>query len=399
MKKSMLHANKISLSFASILLTHLFTQSVIAHDLELDILTGLDSNPNKLTNTLDLDNGGYGMERIEFSHMPIRTGYYYQLEVRSDIYKTGEETTYESNAEHFNGKAELGFKWRPKGKYGRSRYKWEINHNTKDSVFVDRSTGDVPVVNGVAIGERFDAKWSGFDFSSTIPISEDADFIFNLDFKNKEYESYEELGLSNLNYKQADLDIGFEKEIWKKVYLKTLIGYSKRIYEDRRAREKNKTLIPDTDLEYTYLEAINAIEYRFAKRWKFEIGLDVDQRQDNEKGYYDSTQAKLITRLRYRNRDYVKFLLSARYLKRRYDEIGEDPAVGTIVTPGLNEEELEKSREGYRIRAEYIRRLTQRKILTLDLIMGIKYDSFENSNPIFSYDRAQTYVGLRWTPY
>ncbi|MGI1678508.1 MAG: hypothetical protein K6L75_07255 [Cellvibrionaceae bacterium] len=382
------------------ILSLLASIEVIAHDFELDVAVGLDSNPNKLTKTLDLDNGGYGLGRIEFSHMPTRTGYYYQLEGRSDIYKTGEETTVESNSEHLNGKAELGFKWRPKNKYGRSKYKWEINYNTKDSIFVDRSSGDVPIFNGEPVGERFDAVWVGFDFSGTIPISEEAEFIFNLDFKNKEYESYEDIGLSNLNYKQVNLDVGFEKEIWSKVFLKTMIGYSKRVYEDRRAREKNKTLIPDTDLEYSYLEAINAIEYRFAKRWKFEIGLDVDQRQDNEKGYYDSTQAKLITRLRYRNSDYVKFLLSARYLKRRYDEIGEDPAVGSIVTPGgVDEEELEKSREGVRVRAEFIRRLVSQGPLTLDLIMGLEYDTFENSNPVFSYDRGQTYVGLRWTPY
>ncbi|MGH1469708.1 MAG: hypothetical protein ACRBCS_00835 [Cellvibrionaceae bacterium] len=378
----------------------LSSATVVAHDFELDAVIGLDSNPNKLTSDLDLDNGGYGMSRFEFSHMPTRTGYYYQLEARTDIYKTGEETTVESNSEDFTGKVELGYKWRPKNKHGRSKYKWELNYNEKDSIFVDRSSGDVPVFNGTPVGERFDASWVGFDFSGTIPISNEAEFIFNVDFKNKEYESYEEIGLSNLNYKQANLDIGFEKEIWSKVFLKTMIGYSKRQYEDRRAREKNKALIPDTDLEYTYLEAVNAIEYRFAKRWKFEIGLDIDQRQDNEKGYYDSTQAKLITRLRYRNSDYVKFLFSARYLKRRYDEIGEDPAVGSIVSPGgIDDEELEKSREGVRVRAEFIRRLVERGVLTLDLIMGIEYDSFENSNPVFSYDRGQTYVGLRWTPY
>ncbi|GAB1256784.1 hypothetical protein NBRC116494_12860 [Aurantivibrio plasticivorans] len=375
--------------------------NAVAHDFTIDIINGVDSNPNKLTDTLDLDNGAFSETRFELSHTPGFTGYYYEVHIRNTDYVTGEETTSEDNTEELDANLDLGWKWRPKTKNGRATYRWEVNVNRKDSVYVDRSTGDVKTWYDVPIGERFDATWVEVKTNGKVPLSEDAKFVYELKVKDKDYYDYQDEEFfylsgnpapppSNLDYQQADLELGFEKEIWPNTQFENSIVFARRNYTDRRAKDEDGNEILNSDLSYRYLEAKNGLDHRIAKRWKFKWGLNVYQRLDNEDGYYDSLAGKAYMRLRYRNGDYVRFTLGLSYNHRRYDNAIDDVNA---------EEESGRRREGFRFEAELIRRIVRKKFINLDVIIGARYEDFDNSNLKFAYDRGQIYGGIRWQPF
>jgi len=289
----------------------------------------------------------------------------------------------------------LGYRWRPRFDYGRATFDWEFYGGMKDSRYVRRSTGQLARTpedpTGIDITDRFDATWSGFFTAGEIPISEEADFVYDLYVENKQYQEMVATTLSNLNYQQMELDIGFEKRIWPRVNLITMIGGGFRYYEDRRAKDLDGDDILNTDLEYTFLEIENELEYSITNRWKWQIGMDIDQRKDNEDGYYDTTEGQVYMRFRYRNRDIVDFMLYVSYFKREFDNIEVDPAMN------IDEEDL-REREGYRGILELERAIFERSNFNIDLILGAEVWSFENSDPVFTYDRNKVYAGIRWYP-
>ena len=384
------------LKFRAVLLvvaTTLSLPSVYGHDLEIEFLLGADSNPNELQPRFEYINTAvpYGKSRIELSHMPVRTGFYYELEAKSSLYQ--DEPTAISNPKHgeeTTAHADLGFKWRPRMKYGRARYKFELNYNARDTTFVDNSTGDIATFGGEEIPDRFDASWAGASISGEIPISEEANFVFDLDAKDKQYESYETLGLSNLDYLQYNLEMGFEKWIWPRTELITLISAGAREYVDKRTRDDQGAIVANSNLEYTFLGVDNSLEYSITDRWKWKLGFEVNQRKDNEDGYYDTSAAEVFTRLQYRNGKYVKFVFNAAYVKRRYDNIDQ--------VLNITEEEM-RDREGFRIKGEFVRNMYEWTRVPFDLVFGFEAVSYENSNPDFTYDRGEVYFGARWRPF
>lgn len=392
-RNSIVHLGKCwSLVFLGLVLI----SPVQGHEFELEILVGGDTNPNKLSETFEVETAPYSTTRMTLSHMPTRTGFYYDLDIQGDIYFSDEDAVSDpKNADRTRGEVTLGYKWRPRFTYGRARFKWDVYAGAKDSTYIRKSTGNVAVTGTppVEIGDRFDASWTGFSTSGKVPISEEADFLYDLYVEDTQYEELTATNLSNLNYQQGEIDFGFEKRIWPKVNLKTMMGAGFRTYEDRRAKQENTGLdLVGTDLEYTFLEIENTLEYLITDRWKWQVGFDIDQRQDNEENYYDTTQGEFFMSFRYRNKKAVRFLVSASYLKREFDNIEENPVLG------IDEEDL-REREGFRVRFELNRNILPGTPYEMDVVIGGKVSSFENSNPIFTYDRSQLYFGIRWRPF
>lgn len=385
----------------------LVAMSSHAHEFELEFLTGSDSNPNRLSDELiidqttqeviELDPGIFGTTSIKFSHTPRNTGFYYDLDARNTSYYADDDAdSSPQHADEVRGSLDLGFRWRPRLPYGRARFIWGLYGGSRDSTYVRKSTGRIArtpeAPGGISLEDRFDKTWVGFESSGRIGLPNDADFVFDWYVEDNQYEEILGANISNLNYTQAELDIGFEKWVWPSVQLITMVGVGARNYEDRRAKDEDGDDLPGTDLSFVLSEVDFSLEYLITDRWKFQIGLDLDSRIDNELGYYDTTQRQLYTRFRYRNGDFVRFLIYLSYVTRKFDNIEES------VVAGIDEEDL-REREGYRGRIELQRALMTRDIWRFDLILGVEAASFDNSNPNFTYSRNQAYLGFRWQPY
>ncbi len=87
----------------------------------------------------------------------------------------------------------------------------------------------------------------------------------------------------------------------------------------------------------------------------------------------------------------MDFYFDVSYFKREYDN--------TDYNDFFVFEDEQKEREGYGLRAELVRNIIGRGWDRMDLIIGISADSFENEDPVYTYDRGQAYVGIRWRPY
>jgi len=385
---------KIAQIFLLFSLVASVANSVSAHQFTWDIIFGSDSNPLYLDETFDTSVEAYNQSRFEFSHDPKDGGIYYTLGGEGNQFADNKEVIGNSlNGDKILAKFALGYDWRPTFDNGEGQVRFEINYDHFDNVFVDRSTGRLARFNNAdEVSDRFDYGAPGFLFSTVIPISEKADFILQIDGNDRAYEFYDIPGLSNLDFQEIEIDLGFEKLIWPRTLVKTMIGAGKRIYVDRRARRLvDGSFILDSDLEFSYLEVANSVDFSITDRWHWITGFDVDQRQDNKEGYHDVTNGEFFTRIRYINSEYVDFYFDVSYFKREYDNIDDN----NILT---FEEEL-KEREGYGVRAELVRNIIGRGWDRMDLILGISVDSFEHDDPVYTYDRGQAYVGIRWRPY
>lgn len=367
--------------------------SANAHQFTWDIIFGSDSNPLYLDETFDTSVEAYNQSRFEFSHDPKDGGIYYSLGGQGSQFAANDEAIANSlNGDRIFAKFALGYDFRPSFDYGEGQVRFEINYDHFDDVFVDRSTGRLARFNNAdEVSDRFDYGAPGFLLSTVIPLSEEADFILQVDGNDRRYEFYDIPGLSNLDFQEVEIDLGFEKLIWPRTLVKTMIGAGKRIYLDRRTRLEDGTFVVDSDLEFSYLEIANSVDFSITDRWHWITGIDIDQRKDNEDGYYDVTSGEFFTRFRYLNNEYVDFYFDVSYFKREYDNIDDN----NILT---FEEEL-KEREGFGVRAELVRNIIGRGWDRMDLILGISADSFEHDDPIYTYDRGQAYVGIRWRPY
>lgn len=376
------------------------------HDLTIDFLLGSDSNPNQMAETFEPEGAPFGQTRIDLSHMPTRTGFYYDLEAEGSFYQTDEEAVSDpSLADETRTRVELGFKWRPQMDYGRGRFMFELFGQTKDSTYVDHSSGQIATFNRITppldeqIEDRFDYSYSGFFTSGSVPISTEAFFVYDIEYLQKTYQDYPNLeleGLDNLDYEQYELDIGFEKWIWPRTNLITMAGWGVREYLSKPAVDGDGYEIPGSVLGYTMMEIENAIEFELSRTFSWKLGFDFEKRHDSGDGFYDSTYAGAFTRVQYNNPGYVKITLYAAYSKRKYDNIEE--AINADPDDFMEEEDL-RDREGYKVKLELVRNMYQWTRIPFDVILGAELKSYENSNPIFTYDRTQIYAGVRWRPF
>ncbi|GAB1264849.1 hypothetical protein NBRC116492_16580 [Aurantivibrio infirmus] len=363
-----------------------------AHQFTWDIIFGGDTNPIFLDDSFETSVEAYNQSRFEFSHDAKDGGIYYTLKGDGSQFADNDEPLANSlNGDKILAKAALGWDWRPEFDYGEGQIKIELNYDHFDNVFVDRTTGRLARFNGVEVSDRFDYSAPGFLISTVIPLSEEADFILEIDGNDRSYEDYNLPGLANLDFQEVEIDLGFEKLIWPRTLVRTMIGAGKRIYVDRRGRADDGTIIADSELEFSYLEVENSIDFAITNRWHWITGFDIDQRKDSEGGYYDVTEGEFFTRIRYLNNEYVDFYFDVSYFKREYDN--------TDYNDFFVFEDEQKEREGYGLRAELVRNIIGRGWDRMDLIIGISADSFENEDPVYTYDRGQAYVGIRWRPY
>lgn len=366
--------------------------SSAAHELAVDFILGGDSNPNRLADVFEVDTEAYTLGRVRFRHESAGTGFHYQIDGRNDLYTRDDEgVTNAANAEEIRLSVIGGFTWAPALAHGPANFTADIFYRRRDAIFVDRITGGVATFSGTMIDNRFDAEEAGFQLSGDVPLSAAANFLFSLRSFDKKYESYVELGLANLDYQQTRVNLGFEKQMGARTRVRTIIGTGTRRYVDRRAREEDGVLLADSDLEFTLFGVTGMLDIQLGDRWNWQVGAEVDQRKDNESGYYDLTEASAFSQLRYRNEHFVNFLFTAAYLNRELDNI-DDNAIMTL-------EEEEKEKDGYRIGTELVRNVTDWLNYDVDLILGLNYESFGHDNLFYNYDRSQFYIGARWRAY
>ena len=160
-----------------------------------------------------------------------------------------------------------------------------------------------------------------------------------------------------------------------------------RFYVDRRAEDAAEDDIPGSDLRYYYLTVGPSATQRFGDDLRFTLGVEYERRIDNEVGADNRTEIALRGRVRYdlSNDDRVSF--DVKWSRR----VSDEASLTTVFTEADNGG---RRRQGYRVRGSYTHAL-EIGSFTADVFLRARYESFDNSDNDFDYNRVVVTGGLR----
>ena len=343
---------------------------------------GYDDNPFKLSDANNDDEGALldaGL-RVEQS---LGGNFALDARVRHIVADGGSEdasrTTYsaileyETDSELFGKPAELLFHGRVAG---------------MDKTFVSRNTGSVGVFAGTQVPDRFD--YTSFELRGRLDldVSDTSTLRFQLDVRDRNYEDYTAIGLSNLDYQQV-----FGNFVWRyqpsdthDIRLGAALG--QRAYDNRQGRALDGTFVPDSNLDFTFFNADASWKYDLNNKSDIRFSYRYNTREDSVGGYFDTTRHTGTLRYRYRPGRDNRFAAELGFTDFTYDNI---PASAII-----NNEENLGPNDGLSGSLSYDRRLFENDDRDLWLETKIAYEDFDSDNVNFVYDRSVLQVGLKY---
>ena len=344
------------------------------------VTAGYDDNPFRLSDTNNDDGGAFldGEIRLE---QPLGNGFAIDARVRQIAYDSdGEDPNrtiysatleYETNGNLFGLPAEYLFHARGAG---------------LDRTFVSRNTGLVGEFAGVQVPNRFDYNSIDLRGRMDLEVSDVSTLRIQLDARDRNYEDYTSLGLSNLDHQQI-----YTNAIWR--YrpsedhdIRFGIGGGVRSYDNREGRALDGTTVAGSNLEFTFLNADANWKYDLDDKNDVRISYNLDTREDSVGGYFDTTRHRAAVRYRYRPNKDNRFAAQIAYSDFEYDNITAEAIINNEENVGPN--------DGYSASLSYERRLAESDDRDVWLEAELTFDDFDSPNINYEYDRSIFSVGI-----
>lgn len=364
-----------------IAITNITFAEEITHRIDADIFAGYDDNPFKLAESLNVYESYFYQLNLQLTNRRNETGVYYRFKANTIEYQDQESS--DAGVDTFN--AELGFRWRPEFNDLKADYTFSIDVNTKDSTYYLRNTGNIATFGGEVIGDRYDANWFDIRGRGKYPFSKLTALTFDIRWRNKSYEDYTAIGLSNLDYSELQFQGGFDLKFDNSWRWQPSLEWRGRYFDNKRIPDLQGDLIEDTDLKFSYLRLINDFYVDVSDSIDIKVGYDIKQREDNGQGYYDNTENNANVRIRYREKPHELAFYIA-YVDRSFDNQTSDASAEL--------EEENKSKQGFNVRLKYEYSLEEIITNNMKLVFEMEYGDYDNSDPFYVYERNQAYVGF-----
>ena len=356
---------------------------MVSHDFDGRVEAGYDSNPLKLNNEFTGSVSGR-----------VKLGYdlTYRYAKRQKVFAGAELDLrrYDiEEADRNKGQVEIGFSdsWAGPGA-GRLRTTFGARYGFRTLTFVDQNTGQEETSSGTAIGTRFDADWIDLFAEFRTDVTEAATLTLDgrARFKDNR-DDFGNIGLDQLDYNEYGLEprIRFNLGVGVDVRIKAPLAL--RVYDDRRAEDIAGNEVAGSDLEYYYYGIDASIGNRKSKSMRWRLGVEAEQREDNESGFNDRITYGAYARATFGRRDGNRFAISAKVSRREFDQV-DLLAIDDVNDGG-------RVKEGARIRLSYTNPIELYSGFDMDLVMFGSGEIFENSDSDFSYARFTAGAGLR----
>ncbi len=374
-------------NFALCVLLLVSLQSALAQGLELNghAALGSDSNPYKLQDGLDKSSGAYVAAGLAASQRLND-----QLTVEVGL----KNRTYENNfddADETRASVELAYRDKFKLFGKRSRYRLKAEYDYKDDSFVSRATGRIATaVGGESLADRFDSvKW-GVSGKISTRLNRSVSSGLELAYRHKDYEDFNVIGLSDLDYAEFSLvnDWAYRWNRKNKSFVD--IGVGQRNYDNREERDSAGVVVAGTDLEYDYVEFAIGHKMKLKRNTKLGFKVSYDRRDDSGSGFYDKDAIKFDVKLDHRLRNGARLDLELSYLEKEYS---------ATIDPVLSETEEEgeplNDKHGYTVEMGVEQDLTITAGVQSILFARATYADISSDSPIFTYDRTQVEIGIK----
>lgn len=360
--------------------------SVVAMPLyasEYRVVSGIDDNPYRLA--------GGGGEQAIFTAVSVdqELSKYIGKNNRMFFDVGGDGMLYQGDfkdATRWSARTRVGFKSKqrsPEAFHFKTRL--QVEGELRRKTYVERSTGVVADFGGQEIGDRFDTNTLRFRTVIDAKPLRWARTILDVSAERVNYvEDYAALGMSELDYEQGTAVAEFKFKVADPLTFSIAAPVSLRRYLDRRARDIDGNQIPNSDLEYTYYALEAGLVIKPSSAFRLSLNASHEERDDNESGYYDRTRQKMALNVRWafgHNLLRLRGAYSTRELRADAPAVTNDPG------------DYGRTRDGYSARFVFERRFGIHRLPTF-AFLELRYQSYDNSDPVYAYDRGIAVLGV-----
>jgi hypothetical protein len=353
---------------------------VRAVELEINSSLGIDSNPFRLNDLFPAQDETFWRNDVDIGFGEA-SPWYLDLRVIDTQYTSnepGDTTLFDSR---------LGYE----GLYGESEHTFDLSvgGRSNDSTYVSRVTGDVYQVSRQDAGDRYDYYRWDVQGEFKFKLADRRSILLNLDYREQDYEDYDELGISDLDYKSFELELGWQ-DYWSADFrYRIYANFNRRDYDDRRARSLDGMKIPRSDSEYEVARIVFDTRYRLSRGTFLYASVRYGERKDNGGGYYDSETFSGSVRYRKQfNSNGGVFWFSLYYRDLSYDR-------GDFAQNIENEAEPPSS-QGWRAVMSYERPVKSWAKGKLSWFANARYYDYDSGRQIYEYDRWTMETGLKY---
>ncbi len=351
-------------------------------DVTMSGLIGSDSNAHRLMDAFNPESDTYLFTDLKFKSAVDKKFYFtarykggkYSSDSTSDWSKIKLDATYKSN-----------FNLESKKKVG---YQVSLDYANNDTTYVSKFTGQVADFLGQTIGDRYDANIVNLNGEINYETKNKTLLDFRYQFRNKKYESYNIVGLSNLDYSHHEIGLDATFPVNKQSEFSLRSDFTKRVYDDRRAKDLAGIDIVGSDLEYNLFAIKGVYSYKVSRdnQWKYTVKLG--RRTDNEVGYWDSNSNSFSIYTKQRFGDDHRLTAKLKYSIFEYDN--------RVDIVGADLDEQAKENKGFRLNIEHRWVFYRKDKSEVATYTRLQLDNFTSSTREYEYQRNQISFGVRW---
>lgn len=350
---------------------------------EYRMVSGVDNNPYRLADG--------GNEQAIFTAVSVDQDLskYIGKNNRMFIDVGGDGVLYQGDfqdADKWSARARVGFKSKRRSpEVFHFKTRLQVEGEIRRKTYIERSTGQVADFGGEEIAERFDTNTVRFRSVIDAKPLGWLRSIIDVSAERVNYtEDYAALGLSELDYEQGTAVAELKFRLADPLTFSLAAPVSVRRYLNRRARDIDGNLIADTDLEYTYYGIEAGMVIKPNSAFRLSLKAAYEQRDDNESGYYDRTRQLVAVNMRYafgHNMLRLRGFYTSRELRADAPAAPVDPT------------DYGRTRDGYTASLVFERRFGFHQLPTF-AFLEVRYQSYDNSDPIYAYDRGRAVIGI-----
>lgn len=342
---------------------------------------GYDTNPYRLADNLDQREEGFLDANLEVGHR-FESGFGFALE--ADIWDYQGDA---DDADRLVLSGMLDYKLKSKIGDRKAVYEARVKFTDLDRTYVSRTTGEIGESLATPTPDRYDTQSIDARARATFEVADDVDLRLMFDWRDRGYEDYTALDLSDLDYSHWSTGAELKFSPTKEHEISGGIMYRVRDYDSREGRDLAGDAVLDSELEYTFL--------RFDTEWKYRIdGQQVlsasyrhEQREDATSGYYDTTKREAAIRYLYKSINSHRLTLQAKYLDYSYDN--------NVLDAALENEESIGSRDGFKLTADYDHFLFSGGAANYWLSTSLTFEDYDSIEDNYVYDRAIAQLGFK----
>jgi len=349
-----------------------------SNEISLTTMLGSDSNPYKFAHQ-------YSVEASQYMDLDLKGKVYLSRRWSSVLqWQTRQYQQQEDWADKEKASVALQYKGRSK----KHPSAFEVRLEQQDKTYVSRLNGGLSTYSGESLDDRYDYTQLNLKWQKQHKLNKGLAWQYEVKFKQKNYQDFNNLAITDLDYRTFTLGNVFEHKINKRQKDEFSANVSYRLYTHREKVDISGADMANTQLGY--IDAALAYEHtlKISKRHKLAMALGYDKRVDNGSGYYDNQKAKIEFRSRYRLSGKGSLTTSYQFSDFAYDRASNQGQAGTIDEYGANQKHQLKFNGKISLSA-YLP-------MNAQWLMGYRFEQVTADKAQYSYERHQLETGLKF---